>query len=152
VYEWTCCTPAAPASLRREGWAMLWAVLFDLQQTRHIDTVTLVHRDFKPLPPGEIHRARDEGEEAERFRDLAASTDATLVIAPETGNLLLDRCRCVEEVGGLLLGPTSDAVSLTTDKARLAAWWQEHDVPTPATVALDSPTSLPLPVVVKPRA
>lgn len=149
VYEWTCCTPDAPPPMRREGWAMLWAVLSDLQQTRWIDTVTLVHESLAQLPPGEVQRIRDGTSEAERFRDLAASAEATLVIAPETDGLLLDRCRSVEAAGGLLLGPTSDAIALTTDKVSLAAWWTQHGVPTPATIEMH--TSPPFPVVVKPR-
>src|SRR5262245_25166586 len=100
VYEWTCCVPDAPSSLRREGWAMLWAVLRDFQRTREIDTVTLVHQGFEHLPPGEVRRCQTSAEEEEWFRDLAASADGTLIIAPETGDLLLNRVEWVEEVGG----------------------------------------------------
>jgi hypothetical protein len=49
LYEWTCCTPAPPPSLRREGWAMLWAILADFHKTRQHDTVTLVHEALPHL-------------------------------------------------------------------------------------------------------
>ena len=38
VYEWTCCAQGAPASLRREGWAMLEAVLSTISGITEGDT------------------------------------------------------------------------------------------------------------------
>jgi predicted ATP-grasp superfamily ATP-dependent carboligase len=135
IYEWSCCVPGAAPSLRREGWAMLWAVLDDFQRTRQIDTITLVHESFPHLPPGQVRRCRDEVEEEAWFGDLAGAADATLVIAPETDNILDARCRWVEDAGGRLLGPAGEGRRLAGSKSLLASLWQRRSVPTPPVLA-----------------
>ncbi len=132
VYEWTCCCPGAPLSLRREGWAMLRAVLDDFWRSGEVGTVTVIHEGFEQLPPGSVQRIRTAAEEEDQFRVLAGGADATLVIAPETANCLADRARWVEEAGGTLLGPASTAIGLATHKLLCGQWWQKHRVPTPA--------------------
>jgi len=128
---------------------MLWAVLHDFERCREVETVTLVHERFEQLPPGEVQRVRTAAEEEEWFRDHAAGADATLVIAPETANLLEDRARWVGEVGGRLLGSTTEAIALTADKLRCGQWWRQHHVPTPAVRGLDG--AVVYPAVLKPR-
>jgi predicted ATP-grasp superfamily ATP-dependent carboligase len=149
VYEWTCCVPDAPPSLRREGWAMLWAVLRDFQKTRQIETVTLVHESFEHLPPGEVLHCRTPAEEEGWFRDLAASADGTLVIAPETGGCLLERVQWVEEVGGRLLGCNSRCTAVAGDKSQMGFRWRECGIRTPHLFAPGG--TIIYPVVVKPR-
>jgi predicted ATP-grasp superfamily ATP-dependent carboligase len=152
VYEWTACVPDAPPSLRREGWAMLWAVLDDFQKSRRVQTVTLVHQQFPHLPPGQVVHVRDSAEEEERFADLAGSADATLVIAPETSAVLQTRCDWVERAGGTLLGPTSRARRIASSKQQLGMLWQKCGVPTPPVLACgdDVRKLRQFPVVVKP--
>jgi hypothetical protein len=75
---------------------------------------------------------------------LAAAADWSLVIAPEFDDILLQRCRWVEEEGGRLLGPSSEAARLTADKLTLARHWMERGIATP-------PASAPFPLVCKPR-
>jgi tyramine---L-glutamate ligase len=152
VYEWTACVPDAGSSLRREGWAMLWAVLDDFQKSRQVQTVTLVHEQFPHVPPGQIFRARDGADEEERFAELAGSADATLVIAPETNAVLQTRCDWVERVGGTLLGPTAPARAIASSKQRLGSLWQQRGVPTPRVLASGQAVRQvrEFPVVVKP--
>jgi predicted ATP-grasp superfamily ATP-dependent carboligase len=137
VYEHTCAAGAAADSLRAEGRAMLAAVLDDLHRVPGVEPVT--------VPSGSY------GERA--FRDLARGSDFTLVIAPESGGLLEERCRWVEEVNGRLLGPSSAAVRLTADKAALAEHLRRLGVPTPPCTRLPSGSLLPgsFPAVCKPR-
>jgi hypothetical protein len=99
-------------------------------------------------------------DEARVFRRLAASCDATLVIAPEIQGILTERCRVVEDVGGRLLGPSSRAVALCSDKLRLAAHLRDAGIETISTRLVEwdrrrssSPQDgLPeFPIVVKPR-
>src|SRR5205823_5326777 len=118
-------------------------------RTREIETVTLVHQGFEHLPPGEVRYCRTPGEEEVGFRDLAASADATLVIAPETSGVLLQRVQWVVNVGGRLLGPGVCGTHLTGDKVELARRWQKRQVPTPALRQLDGPLNFP--AVFKPR-
>jgi tyramine---L-glutamate ligase len=122
VYEYTCATagagePLAP-SLWVEGWAMLSAVLEDLNRVPGVETMTL-------------RRLGHANEERPAFHKLAAAADATLVIAPEFDGLLAERCRWVLQAGGRLLGPPPSAVELTADKLLLGEALRRHGVPTP---------------------
>lgn len=123
---------ALPASIRREGKAMHWAVTYDCQRTREIRILSLP----------------ETAAEEEPFRDLAAAADWSLIIAPETGGLLAERCRWVEESGGRLLGPSSAAVELTTDKLAFVSHLERAGIPTPPCVSRDK---VRFPAVWKPR-
>src|SRR6266508_1215367 len=141
VCEYTCATDAA-SSLRAEGWAMLAAVLDDFARVRGVRTTTLLHQRFPHEPAAVAVRTT---EEPAAFRELAAVADCTLVIAPEFDGLLAARCRWVEEAGGQLLGPSSEAVGLTGDKLRLAEHLRACGVPTPVCVPLPGPAPFGFP-------
>ena len=128
---------------------MLWKVLYDFERSRKVETVTLIHDSFEHLPPGEVYSVRSATEEAELFRDHAAGADATLVIAPETGNLLAERVRWVSESGGRSLGSTHEAIALTADKLRCGQWLRQHDIPTPT--IHNTHETAQYPAVLKPR-
>lgn len=138
-------------SLRAEGWAMLSAVARDLQQCPGVQTVMLL--DPELTGPGEIMRCVGPDEEALAFRSLARSADRTLVIAPETGGILEERCRWAEAEGSTLPGPSPEAVRLTADKLALADHLRARRVPTPPTCVASAAEACPYPypVVVKPR-
>lgn len=127
AYEWTCSQANAPASLAREGHAMLRALVADLEAV-----------------PGWRVRTLPDSQGDAGFHDLAARADATLAIAPETDGLLLERARWVAEAGGRWLGAAPDAIALTTDKPRLTTHWRRHGVPCPAEMS-------DYPAVLKPR-
>jgi len=157
VCEYTCCQPrtegTATASLRAEGWAMLSAILSDLAAVDGVTVETMLAEDHAPIP---FAARRITPRDEERvFRDLAASADYTLVIAPEFNDLLYRRCRWVEECGGHLLGPGSEGVRLTGDKLALARHLDACGVPTPKTVplaeVLTGTAEISFPVVCKPR-
>jgi predicted ATP-grasp superfamily ATP-dependent carboligase len=150
VYEYTCATnPGSP--LQGEGWAMLCAVLDDFNRVPAVRTLTMLHAAGpRQLRAGELHRIQTS-EECAVFRKLAAAAAWTLVIAPEFDDLLLTRCRWVEEAGGRLLGPAPEAVGLTGDKLLLARHLQHHAVPTPPTEPLSRHPSFPFPLIHKPR-
>jgi predicted ATP-grasp superfamily ATP-dependent carboligase len=152
VYEWTCCLPDAPPSLRREGWAMLWALLCDLRQVPNVHLVTLLHESCERQLPCETYRVDTARQLVERFLDLAASAEGTLVIAPETSQVLLRHAMYVEQAGGRWLGSSVEAIALTTDKCLLGEWWQRQGVPTPTLAAWNGEDpSLRFPAVLKPR-
>lgn len=85
------------------------------------------------------------GEEVETFARLAAETDHTLCIAPETGGVLLERARIIERVGGRSLGSSPEAIALTGDKWRLYLHWRDARIPTPLTRLVRLSDSLPDP-------
>jgi tyramine---L-glutamate ligase len=141
-----------PPSLRREGWAMLSALVEDFQKLPDIEIFTLID-DQWPFALGDVCTRIPWQEEAERFREIAAKCDWTMVIAPEFDDLLLDRSRIVLEVGGRLLGSSPEAVRATGDKWTTATLWQARGVPHPPTRLLESAEFLrsDLPQVLKPR-
>jgi len=135
VYEHLTATSAGggpvplPASLLREGRAMLAAVTADLAA----------------LPGVTVHIAA-----VETLFQQAAAADFTLVIAPETFGVLYVLAARVEQAGGKLLGPSPAAIRMTADKLHLSAWWTRRGVPTPKTwVYAGQPAQVP--IVVKPR-
>jgi predicted ATP-grasp superfamily ATP-dependent carboligase len=160
VYEFICAAGIdAPASLAREGRAMLDALLHDLGRCRGVCTTTLLPAGTSPpaggWPNNTVLRA-DPGAEPELFTAEAGRADYTLVIAPEFDDLLGERCRRVEGCGGRLLGPGSAAVRLTGDKLRLAGHLHRHGVPTPPAhpwrwPGVGEPPPVAFPVVGKPR-
>jgi tyramine---L-glutamate ligase len=126
-----------PNSLRREGRAMLDAVVADFERVAETSVVTLI----------------DEACQPNRFHELAASCDWTLVIAPEFDDRLANRAQTVLDAGGRLLGPLPGAIRLTADKLQLARVWHHRAVAHPPTFphnVKDLP-SLPFPWVLKPR-
>lgn len=161
VYEYLSSGAAgadAAVSLLTEGWAMLSAVLEDFSRCPQVEVSTLL--DPRLLPrlseqvPGIIPHLTETGAEEQIFRKLAGAAEWSLVIAPEFGDLLTQRCRWVEEAGGRLLGPSPVAVRLTADKLTLGCHWHARGIPTPA--ILDPPSgaslaSYPFPLVSKPR-
>lgn len=135
VYEYCCCqhlaaSPTAEA-LRHEGWAMLSAVIEDLDCVPGVEVVGVIADDF-PAVSFACRRVALGAEKA-TFQETAEGSDYVLVIAPETGGLLEERCRWVLEAGGRLLGPDLKAIRLTADKFALARHLTRHMVRTPTT-------------------
>ncbi len=128
--------PDVPDSLRREGGAMLAAVVADFRRLRGVEVVTIA----------------DETEHGV-FEEAAAGCDWTLVIAPEFDELLQTRSQAVLDVGGRLLGSHPGAIGMTADKLALAEYWHARGLPHPLTQGLDPAAiaSFPPPWVMKPR-
>ena len=137
IYEAICAgalgRQVAP-SLRLEGEAMLSAIVADFRRLPDIEVVTLLDDDAC-------------------FRDLAVSSDAVLVIAPEFDHLLEIRTQMVLDLGVRLLGSTPQAIRLTGDKFATSQRWQTLGVSQPATVLHNPAMSIPFapPWVLKPR-
>jgi len=144
--------PDAPASLRREGRAMLEAVVADFQKIANVSVTTLIDRELG-YDLGDVCMRIDEDDVEESFDRSAAACDVTLVIAPEQDNILLDCCQAVLDVGGRLLGPSPAAVQLAGDKLALAEFWRLRGVPHPYTDSLDHAdfARIKPPWILKPR-
>jgi len=145
VYEYICGGGLAgqpqPESLRREGWAMLTAVLEDFRRCPGVETVTLLDSrlsaEVAALSGTKVDLV-EPGAEAGLYQERTRAADFTIVIAPEFDFVLLNRCCWTEEVGGRLLGPSAAAVHLTGDKERLAEFWQRHGILTPHLIPLET--------------
>ena len=152
VYEYTCGGPAKEVTcgaLRSEGWAMLSALLADLERVPGVETVTVLPAGAAYVGKTVVENAHDDEETS--FCRLARQADYTLVIAPEFRDILATRCRWVLRAGGRLLGPDLSAILLTTDKLDLAGHLLREGIQTPATTLYDGSRRAPFPVVCKPR-
>ena len=149
-----------PASLAREGSAMLTALLSDLAVIRGHQVVTTVDPRFSlALPPGveTLTLSPSRKPNANCLDDLIASADAVWLIAPETGRALERLAARVERIGRLLLGPGAAAIRLASDKAGLPRLLARHGVAHPETRVLTGAgplttavRELGYPIVVKP--
>jgi len=162
VYEfvtgggWLGRDKAIPASLLREGRAMVTAVTRDL-----VDLglrVTLLRDDrLEPIdaPGAKQHTVASAGQGRGLFERFAIEADATLVIAPELWGEFLDCCRRVVNSGGNLLASEPYILSITSDKHATCRHLKECGVPVPPGRILGPrsrlPRSFPLPAVLKPR-
>jgi hypothetical protein len=174
IYEYICGGGLAgrplPHSLAREGWAMLASIVEDFARIQGCEVMTTLDERLadRPLPAHHIWRIGAKSRsgqlalvpnslERHAVAELAARSDWSLVIAPETGGVLFDRVRSVEQAGGRLLGPTSAAVAVATDKLECARVLERAGVPAVggAIVPLDGlprrALNLRYPVVLKPR-
>jgi predicted ATP-grasp superfamily ATP-dependent carboligase len=107
---------------------MLHAVRDDFERVPGVETCGI---GFQSYP----------GEEEKQFRALAKQAEYSLIIAPEFDGILLQRCRWVLEEGGRLLGPSPQAVAITSDKYALYQWWKQRGVPTPVTWQAEDATT-----------
>lgn len=109
-----------PESLRIEGLAMLTSVVEDLSRIPGLQVISML--DERLL--GSALRAKSvavrPGEEKNLFQRLASEADRALIIAPEFDGILLDRSRWAEESGIQRIGPTLEAIELTSNKLALA--------------------------------
>lgn len=119
-----------------EGRAMRDALAHDL---RAAGADVSTHPD--DAPPCDDHRFLIEVERSDR----------QIIIAPELHGTL-HALTALARASGNPLGPSSDAVELTSDKLALAGHWRAHGVPTPATTDRE-PTACDAAggVIVKPR-
>lgn len=148
-----------PSSLAREGAAMLRAVLADLAAVSGVSVVATVdERLAGSFPPEltdrvELVVARTRADMCESFDRLASCTDGSLIIAPETEGVLLERTLRASELGARVLGSSAAAIRMTSDKLELAHCLSGQVIPcvpaVPYRPGLTPP--FPPPWVLKPR-
>lgn len=129
--------PNAHSSLLAEGKAMVAALAGDFVAAAPANKVTCLRdRRLAPWRPADC-RVLDVSEfveHAEAVDRLAAEADWTVVIAPEIGGALAERCRRVAAAGGRLLGPACSLIELASDKHATAEFLSACGVPAPAGV------------------
>lgn len=145
-----------PASLVREGSAMIGALAADLRRMPNCAVSAL--RDPRMLQlslPGctltDVISRTSHREEIER---LSAAADATILIAPEFDDILLKTARLVASSGGRLISPSTEFIRVAADKNRTCETLAAAGVPVPAGRVLESDEPLPIefdyPAVLKP--
>ena len=126
-----------PESLFIEGRAMLSAIVEDLLRIPDCQVSTTLDRrlnnDFPIQTALQTRWIESAAEETQAFEELISTTDATLVIAPETDGALAGRVERVRNLSGTSLNCLPDAIRLCGDKLNLFQHFLDHDVPTIAT-------------------
>ena len=162
VYEWATGGGLVdepgplPASLLREGAAMIGALTTDLLRIEGCRVTTLRDPRVVQLVLGsskvvDVLSRSMHDEELER---LAATSDATILIAPEFDGILWKAARRAMMGGGKLLSPSPEFIRIAADKQRTCDVLRATGVPVPEGRVLESDELLPekfaYPAVVKP--
>jgi len=111
---------------------MLAAAVADFARVGGVLVTTTWDARLGPPPFEDAHTivVDSPAEEPPIFRELAALSEAVLVIAPETSGILEQRCRIAEAAGGRLLGPASEAVQVCATKFDTFRRLMDAGVPT----------------------
>jgi hypothetical protein len=162
VYEWATGgglveePGALPASLVREGTAMISALAADLLRMEGCRVTTL--RDPRVLqlamPGCEVVDVWSKSSHREEIERLAATADGTIVIAPELDDILLNTARRVVTGGGRLLSPSPDFIRLAANKHHTCQALAAAGLPVPEGRVVEAdeplPAAFPYPAVLKP--
>ncbi|HUG18117.1 MAG TPA: ATP-grasp domain-containing protein [Planctomycetaceae bacterium] len=148
------------SSLMREGRLMLEALLADLESLGGVQTVTTRDSRFEVRSKRPVHqtiRTFSSDEEQKLFETLIRETDAVLIIAPETDNLLEDRVHRAAGISGAvrILNCRSEAIAYCADKLTLPQRLNSLSISVvpaaPIDFAKNEHVPFDFPVVVKPR-
>lgn len=136
---------------------MIQAVAADFAATPEMEVVTTRDSRLAALHPAacRVTIVESESEEREAIRQLASSADWTLLIAPETGGALLERCLAAENAGGRILSPASPLIEIAANKQTTVDLLSRCGVPVPSGTLLtrrerELPRGFRFPLVVKP--
>ena len=140
-------------SLATEGQAMLVALAEDLANDPGTEVVTSWDARLGEFPiAGTRVVSVETADEADRvFRQLAGSTDRTLVVAPEVDGLLEERFEQVQQAGGTWVGCQADTIALCSDKLATARHLRQHRLTVVETRTAQEPRPDSERVVWKPR-
>lgn len=121
---------------------MVSAIIEDLLALPGCSVATTCDKRLSHLPVhggGKYSRltvASTDDEQA-AFDRLVTECDATLIIAPETNGVLVDRVDRVLQLGRTAWNCRSDAIRLCSDKLRLARHLESVQIPTISTASAD---------------
>ena len=144
-------------SLLREGSAMARALAEDLLAVAGMEVALLRDarlRDSFFITGCQLTDVISKADEREQFFRLAERADSTVIIAPEFGGQLLERCEWAQAAGTRLLSPDRAFISLAANKHRAAAHLQQAGIRVPNARQLCPGDPLPddfsYPAVIKP--
>ena len=146
-----------PASLGREGSAMLNALVADLAATGCHELVTTTDPRFPLAAPPGVEVVTLATRSAALLDALIESADAVWLVAPETDRCLERLAVRAERKGKMLVGSGAAAIRRASDKAGLPSRLAGHSVPHPKTFVLRQGSNwrtaareVGYPIVVKP--
>src|SRR4051794_15203120 len=162
VYEWATGGGLVeepgplPASLVREGAAMIGALVSDLQRIAGCRISAFRDPRVVQLALGgcDVIDVLSRFDHDEEFARLSGEADATILIAPELDGILLKASRRVVGGGGSLLSPSPEFIRIAADKQRTCDALKAKGINVPEGRVLESDEPLPkdfcYPAVVKP--
>ena len=158
LYEWCSSGGLVGADplIAREGRMMLEAVAADAAKESTLEVVVLVD-ESRPLglPPRTRRLEVSPGGDRAALVEAATGADWTLIIAPESDGILLDRVRATRAAGGRVLASADGVIATAADKQATIDALAARGVPVPAGRSLTAGERLPagfaLPAVRKAR-
>jgi predicted ATP-grasp superfamily ATP-dependent carboligase len=135
LYEW--CSSGGlvgdDPAIAAEGRQMLEALAADAAKDSGLEVAVLAAAD-RPLalPPRARRLEVTPGGDRAALVAAAARADWSLVVAPESDGLLLDRVRAVRTAGGRVLAPTERVIALASDKQATIEALAARGLPVPA--------------------
>ena len=145
-----------PASLVREGSAMIGALASDLQRIPGLRVTAFRDPRIVQLALGDcdVVDVMSRFDHDEEFVRLAGEAEATILIAPELDGILLKAARRVVGSGGKLLSPSPEFIRVAANKQRTCELLKSAGVNVPEGRVLEPeeplPAEFPYPGVVKP--
>jgi predicted ATP-grasp superfamily ATP-dependent carboligase len=132
-----------PHGLAAEAIGMLWAVLTDFRNWKAVRTITAFDPRFEDRVPG-LNRDTLPADEVvcvpgnsyqEHYPFLLRRSDAVLIIAPETCNVLTSLTEQAERAGLPILGSSSSAVTIAGNKESCHRLFRKAQLRVPETRA-----------------
>jgi predicted ATP-grasp superfamily ATP-dependent carboligase len=155
---WSLGEEPPSGSLLAEGQAMRDALASDFAALPDVAGIHLLHDVRLPLPEiskQQVHAVHSASDEQRLFRELAELADATIIIAPESSGLLLQRVLLAGQVQARLISPGWELVRLATDKTQAADYFTRKGIPVPNGIyfqnKLPPSADLIFPAVLKPN-
>ena len=159
LYEW--CSSGGLAgddpAIAREGRMMLEALAADAAKEPGLELAALVDETRPIVIPPRVRRIPvAPGDDRAALVAAAATADWTVIVAPESDGILLDRVRAARAAGGRVLAPADSVIATAADKQATLDSLAARGVPVPAGCSLSVgepvPAGFRLPAVRKARS
>lgn len=158
LYEWCCSGGLAGASARigAEGRAMLEALAADAVRDASLDVAVLVDPAQEIALPAKVRTISNDGSnDIASLVGAARQADWTVIVAPETDGMLLERVAAVRAAGARALNASTGFIAIAADKQATVDALAAAGVPVPAGRSLAPGETVPagfkLPAVCKLR-
>ena len=158
LYEWCCSGGLAGASagIGAEGRAMLEALAADAARDASLDVAVLVAPTQEIALPAKVRTIANDGtDDIDSLVRAARQADWTVIVAPETDGILLERVSAVHAAGARVLNASTAFIAIAADKQATVNALASAGVPVPAGRSLAPGETVPagfkLPAVCKLR-
>lgn len=134
--------PVPEGLLLKLGGAMVTALAQDFARIADVQVTTMVDARLSEFEPSQnIRRVTNAAEHDQQLQRIAASADATFLIAPELDGELLRIHDLATSAGGNVIGPSREVIRWAADKNLTEEKLRAAGIPTPRGVDLTSPTN-----------